>query len=141
MDNATQAGSPKPASLIKHLPFNLDAARDDAPIAMANGQTAEFVAFCERAIFPLVVLVGPNNMITTYRADGTSSDGDEYTLVMVVSVETRYVNLFADGKGAVRGSGEHYATEDEALTQSRLWLESGGTPMPAIAVPVEVRAQ
>lgn len=139
MENDTKMGLP--AGPVKYLPFDLDAARADAPIAMVNGQTAEFIAFCERAIFPLVVLVGPNNVIATYRKDGTSSDGEEYTLVMVVPVETRFVNLFADSKGAVRGSGEHFATADEAETQARHWAERGGTPMLAVAVPIEVRAQ
>lgn len=139
METNTKMRSPE--GPVKYLPFDLDTARADAPIAMVNGQTAEFVAFCERAVFPLVVLVGPNNVIAVYRADGTSPDGEEYTLVMVVPVETRFVNLFADSKGAVRGSGEHYATKDEALTQSRLWLACGGTPMLAVAVPIEVRAQ
>ena len=124
----------------KVLPFNLDAARAGAELRMKNGCSAEFVAFCEKAIFPLVVLTGPNNVIATYRADGTTTD-DEGTLVIVVPFETRYVNLFADGKGAIRGSGEHYATEDEALAQSNRWIETGGTPMLAVAVPIEVRLQ
>jgi hypothetical protein len=141
MKNATEAAAVVPTNLVKYLPFNLESARDGASIAMTNGHPAEFIAFCERAIFPLVVLTGPNSEICVYRADGTTPDGDEYTLVMVVPVETRYVNLFADSKGAVRGSAEHYASEDEALTQSRRWIESGGTPMLAVAVPVEVRAQ
>lgn len=139
MDNAVSGATCAPARVIRNLPFDLQAAQNNAPIALANGRTAEFIAFCERAIFPLVVLVGPNNTIATYRADGTTPDGDEYAIVMVVPVETRYVNLFADGKGAIRGSGEHYATADEAVAQSVRWIESGGTPMLAIAAPIEVR--
>ncbi|CAE6899478.1 hypothetical protein [Paraburkholderia domus] len=131
MDNAT-----------KYLPFNLDAARDGAPIAMANGQTAEFVAFCERAIFPLVVLTGPNNVIdASFRADGTSAGSDDFNLVMVVSVENRYVNLFSVSDGAVHGVAEHYATEAQAIKEASDWVDKGGTPMLAIAVPVEVRVK
>ncbi|NPT59693.1 hypothetical protein [Paraburkholderia elongata] len=141
MDNALKEGSPTPASLIKHLPFNLDAARDGVTIAMANGQPAEFIAFCERAVFPLVVLTGPNNVINVYRADGTTDDGYEYNLVMVVPVETRYVNLYAVSDHAQHGIAEHYATEAEALKEASDWVAKGGKPMLAIAVPVEVRAQ
>ena len=141
MDNVFREGAAaiaKPISQIKTLAFDLEAAAAGAEIAMKNGRSAEFIAFCERAIFPLVVLTSPNNVISTYRADGTSDDGDEYDLLMVVPVETRYVNLFADGKTSVRGSGEHYATAEEATAQARHWIEAGGTPMLAIAVPIEV---
>jgi hypothetical protein len=141
MENSTDVGSAALIGPNQILPFNLDAARDGAAIAMANGQPAEFIAFCERAVFPLVILAGPNNEIEVYRADGTTPHGDEYALVMVVPVETRYVNLFADGKGAERGSGEHFASADEATMESRHWLEFGGAPMLAIAVPVEVPAR
>jgi hypothetical protein len=141
MDNVFKEGCAafaKPMSQIKTLAFDLEAARAGATIAMKNGRPAEFIAFCEKAIFPLVVLTSPNNVIMSYRADGTCTEGDEYDLLMVVPVETRYVNLFADGTSDVRGSADHYATDEEATAQARRWVESGGTPMLAISVPIEV---
>jgi hypothetical protein len=144
MDNEFKEGVASFAKFVhqvKTLTFDLDAARAGATIAMKNGRTAEFIAFCEKAIFPLVVLTGPNNEIQVYRADGTTPDGDEYHLVMLQPVETRYVNLFADGRAEVRGSGEHFATEEEAKTHARDWIESGGTPMLAVAAPIEVAAR
>lgn len=144
MDNVFREGAAaiaKPISQIKTLAFDLEAACAGATIEMRNGRPAEFIAFCEKALLPLVVLTSPNSIINTYRADGTSPDGDEYDLLMVVPVETRYVNLFADGNASVRGSGEHYTTDEEARDQARRWVESGGTPMLAISVPVEVPAR
>lgn len=128
----------KPINQVRRLDFDLEVARAGATITMKNDRPAEFIAFCEKAVFPLVVLTAPNNEIHLYRADGTSPDGEEYNLVMVVPVATRFVNLFADGNASIRGSGEHYATADEAEGQARHWIESGGTPMLAVAIPVEV---
>lgn len=141
MDNDPKSDSPALASRVKHLPFNLDAACNGAPIAMKNGRPAEFVAFCQRAIFPLVVLAAPNNEIYVYRADGTSPDGDGYTLVMVVPVDTRYANLFAVSDGAAHGAAEHYSTDVEATKEAADWVAKGGKPLIAIAVPIEVRVQ
>ncbi|MDQ7981933.1 hypothetical protein QYH69_32435 [Paraburkholderia sp. SARCC-3016] len=146
MDNEFKEGAAafaKPVHHVKTIAFDLQAAMAGATIAQKNGRPAEFLAFCEKAIFPLVILTAPNNVIHTYRADGTSvsDDHDEYDLVMVVPVETRYVNLFADGNASVRGSGEHFATSVEAEEQARHWIESGGTPLLAIAAPVEVPAR
>jgi hypothetical protein len=141
MENTFQEGAAafaKPGHQIKTLKFDLEAVKAGAAIAMKNGQPAEFVAFCEKAKFPLVILAGLNNEIFVYRADGTCTAGDIYDLLIVVPVETRYVNLFADGHASVRGSGEHYTTADEAEAQARHWVESGGTPMLAIAAPIEV---
>jgi hypothetical protein len=141
MDNVFKQGCAafaKPITTVKRLDFDLDAARAGVAIEMKSGRPAEFIAFCERAIFPLVVLTGPNNEIHVYRADGTTPDGDEYALVMVVPAVTRYVNLFADGNHGVRGTGDHYPTAEEAETEARNWTACGGTPMLAVAVPVEV---
>lgn len=141
MDNVFKEGCgafAKPINQVKRLDFDLAAARAGSAIEMKNGKRAEFVTFCEKAIFPLVVLRSPNNVVHTYRADGTTPDGDEFTLTMVVPVEIRYVNLFADGNHGVRGTGDHYPTADEAETEARNWIACGGTPMLAVAVPVEV---
>ena len=141
MDNVFTEGCAtiaKPITQVSRRDFDLDAARTGTPIAMKNGRPAEFIAYCERAIFPLVILTDPNSVIHVYRADGTSPDGDEYDLEMVVPTVTRYVNLFAVSDAAQHGESEHYATEDRARQEAREWISKGGTPMIAVAVPIEV---
>lgn len=94
-------------------PFDLEAAMRGAPIQFKNGGPCKFIAFCEDAKYPVIVL-GPYKNVLAFPKKGTFSNNTSWELVMAPKLIKYWYNVYLHKKTKYPYLSSAYSSEQEA---------------------------